>query len=50
LKDKLLAMLDDPQRYYRAIRQFHFTGLEVMRQRMAEFRGEVVRERKVVQL
>jgi hypothetical protein len=50
LKDKLLAILDDPQPYYRAIRQFRFTGLEVMRQRIAEFRGDVIRERKVMQL
>jgi predicted glycosyltransferase len=50
LKDKLLATLDDPQSYHRAIRQFRFTGLEVMRQRLAEFRGEIPRERKVMQL
>ncbi|MEE9526750.1 MAG: glycosyltransferase, partial [Syntrophobacteria bacterium] len=50
LKDKLLAMLDDPKPYSRAIRQFRLTGLEVMRQRLAEFRGEVVRERKAIQL
>ena len=50
LKDKLLAMLDDPKPYHRAIRQFSLTGLEVMRQRLAEFRGDVIRERKVMQL
>jgi hypothetical protein len=43
-------MLDDPKPYHRAIRQFRLTGLEVMRQRLAEFRGEVIRERKVMQL
>jgi hypothetical protein len=43
-------MIDDPKPYSRAIRQFRLTGLEVMRQRLAEFRGEVVRERKAIQL
>jgi hypothetical protein len=43
-------MLENPQPYHRAIREFGFTGLEVMRQRLAEFRGEVTREQKVMQL
>ncbi len=50
LRDKLLAMLENPEPYHRAISQFQFTGLEIMRQRLAEFRGEVTREKKVLQL
>ncbi|MGD8433336.1 MAG: glycosyltransferase, partial [Syntrophobacterales bacterium] len=50
LKNKLLAILDDPEPYHRAIRQFSFTGLEIMRQRLAEFRGAITREKKVMQL
>ena len=39
LRQKLLAILADPEPYHRAIGQFEFTGLKVMRQRLAEFRG-----------
>ena len=40
LREKLLALLDNPEPYHREIQKFKFTGLEVMRQRLAEFRGE----------
>ena len=39
LRQKLLALLADPEPYHRAMGQFEFTGLKVMRQRLAEFRG-----------
>ena len=50
LRDKLLAMVENPEPYHEAISKFQFTGLEVMRQRLAEFRGEVIREKKVLHL
>lgn len=50
LRDKLLTMIENPEPYHEAINKFQFTGLEVMRQRLAEFRGEVIREKKVLQL
>ena len=50
LRDKLLAMVENPEPYHEAINKFQFTGLEVMRQRLAEFRGEVIREKKVLHL
>jgi predicted glycosyltransferase len=50
LRDKLLAMIENPEPYHEAINKFQFTGLEVMRQRLAEFRGEVIREKKVLHL
>lgn len=50
LRDKLIAMIKDPKPYHEAIGKFQFTGLEVMRQRLAEFRGEVIREKKVLHL
>jgi predicted glycosyltransferase len=40
LREKLLYMLDSPTAYLQAIEEFNFTGLEVMQQRMADFRGE----------
>jgi predicted glycosyltransferase len=45
LRDKLLAILENPETYRHAIDDFEFTGLKVMRQRLAEFRG-VGNERK----
>jgi predicted glycosyltransferase len=38
LREKLLAILDNPEPYHRAAREFQFSGLEVMRHRLAEFR------------
>ena len=48
LRDKLLALLENPKPYHRAIKKFEFTGLEVMRQRLAEFRGEGNTRKKVI--
>jgi predicted glycosyltransferase len=50
LRKKLLTMIEKPEPYHRAINNFRFTGLEVMSQRLAEFRGEVPREKKVLHL
>jgi predicted glycosyltransferase len=50
LRDKLLAMIEKPETYHRAISNFRFTGLEVMSQRLAEFRGEVSGQKKVLHL
>jgi len=50
LRDKLLAILKNNETYERAISQFRFTGIEVMRERLAEFRGEVAGEQKMQQL
>jgi len=40
IREKLLALLENPEPYHQAIQEFEFTGLVVMRQRLAEFRGE----------
>ncbi len=40
LREKLLAILQNPEPYHRAAQEFRFSGLEVMRLRLAEFRGE----------
>ncbi len=37
LRDKITALLSDPQPYVEAVQNFRFTGLEVMRQRLAAF-------------
>jgi len=50
LRHKLLTMLEKPESYHQAISNFRFTGLEVMSERLAEFRGEVTREKKVLHL
>ena len=50
LRDKLLALLEDPEPYHRAIEKFEFTGLKVMRQRLAEFRGEGSARKKVARI
>jgi predicted glycosyltransferase len=50
LRNKLLAMIEKPEPYHRAISNFRFTGLEVMSQRLAQFRGEVSGEKKVLHL
>jgi len=50
LREKLLAMLQSPEPYHEAIREFRFTGLEVMQHRLAEFRGEVIREKKLLRI
>jgi predicted glycosyltransferase len=50
LRDKLLALLEHPEPYHRAIDKFEFTGLEVMRQRLAEFRGEGSARKKVARI
>ena len=50
LREKLLAMLQSPEPYQEAIREFRFTGLEVMQHRLAEFRGEVIREKKLLRI
>jgi predicted glycosyltransferase len=39
LREKVLLLLENPQPYLTAIEAFHFTGLEVMRQRLEEFRN-----------
>ena len=43
-------MIEKPETYHQAIRNFQFTGLEVMSQRLAEFRGDVSREKRVLHL
>ncbi|MGW8209651.1 MAG: glycosyltransferase family protein, partial [Syntrophobacteria bacterium] len=50
LRHKLLAMIEKPEPYHQAISNFRFTGLEVMSERLAEFRGEVSGEKKVLHL
>ena len=50
LRRKLLAMIDKPELYHEAISNFRFTGLEIMSERLAEFRGEISREKKVLHL
>ncbi|MEJ2363797.1 MAG: glycosyltransferase [Deltaproteobacteria bacterium] len=50
LRHKLLAMIENPEPYHKAISNFRFTGLEVMSQRLAEFRGELPGEKKVLHL
>jgi predicted glycosyltransferase len=50
LRDKLLAMIEKPEPYHQAISNFRFTGLEVMSERLAEFRGEVSGDKKVLHL
>jgi predicted glycosyltransferase len=50
LRRKLLAMIEKPEPYLKAIRNFRFTGLEIMSERLAEFRGEISREKKVLHL
>jgi predicted glycosyltransferase len=50
LRDKLLAMIEKPEPYHEAIHKFRFTGLEVMSQRLAEFRGEIFGEKRVLHL
>jgi len=39
LRDKLLKLLEDPKPYHDAIADFRFTGIEIMKQRILEFRG-----------
>ena len=41
LQEKVLSLLENPEPFHQAIREFRFTGLEVMRRRLAEFSGEV---------
>jgi predicted glycosyltransferase len=48
LRQKLLAMLQNPQPYCKAIEDFRFTGFEVMRDRLSQFRGEVTNGGKEV--
>ena len=50
LRHKLLTMIEKPESYHQAISNFRFTGLEVMSERLAEFRGEFPREKKVLHL
>ena len=50
LRHKLLTMIEKPESYHQAISNFRFTGLEVMSERVAEFRGEFPRENKVLHL
>jgi predicted glycosyltransferase len=50
LKEKLLAMLENPQPYHQAIEEFQFTGLEVMRQRLAEFRWGGSERKKILRV
>jgi predicted glycosyltransferase len=51
LREKLLTMLQNPKPYYDAIREFRFTGIEVMRDRLTQFRGEVNNgEKKVLRI
>jgi predicted glycosyltransferase len=50
LRRKLLAMIEKPEPYHEAISNFRFTGLEIMSERLAEFRGEISREKKVLHL
>ena len=50
LRHKLLTMIEKPESYHQAISNFRFTGLEVMSERLAEFRGEFPRENKVLHL
>ena len=50
LRDKLLAIIEHPEPYHEAIRNFRFTGLEVMSERLAEFRGDLSGEKKVLHL
>jgi len=51
LREKLLTMLQNPEPYYNAIREFRFTGIEVMRDRLSQFRGEVNNgEKKVLRI
>jgi predicted glycosyltransferase len=47
LRKKLLALLEKPEPYYRAIQEFEFTAFEVMRQRLSEFRGEGTETKKL---
>lgn len=41
LMDKVRALLTDPTHYAEAVRDFRFTGLEVMRQRLAAFQAGI---------
>jgi predicted glycosyltransferase len=50
LRSKLLAMIEEPKPYLQAISNFRLTGLEAMSQRLAEFRGAVAGEKKVLNL
>ncbi len=50
LRDKLLALLENPEPYHQAIRKFKFTGLEIMRQRLAEFRVEGSERKKLLRI
>ena len=50
LRDKLLALLEHPEPYHRVIDKFEFTGLEVMRQRLAEFRGEGIARKRLARI
>ena len=50
LRKKLLAIIENPESYHKAISDFRFTGLEVMSERLAEFRGELSGEKKVLHL
>jgi predicted glycosyltransferase len=50
LRDKLLAIIENPEPYHKAISNFRFTGLDIMSERLAEFRGEVCGEKKVLHL
>ena len=50
LRDKLLAMIESPEPYHKEISNFRFTGLKVMSERLAEFRGELSGEKKVLHL
>ena len=50
LRDKLLALLESPEPYQQAIENFELTGLDVIRQRLCEFRGEGDTRKKVVRI
>ena len=50
LLDKLRALLENPEPYHQSIREFKFTGLEIMRQRLAEFRAEGSERKKLLRI